>query len=54
MPEQDTVDDGIIICAGPGGLQAAIYLGRYNRVVIAAGDGAVAAIDIKSRLLNRL
>jgi thioredoxin reductase (NADPH) len=28
------VYDCIIIGAGPGGLQAAIYLGRYNRSVL--------------------
>lgn len=30
----DTTYDCIIIGAGPGGLQAAIYLGRYNRRVL--------------------
>jgi len=30
----DHVYDSIIIGAGPGGLQAAIYLGRYNRNVL--------------------
>ena len=30
----DSVYDCIIIGAGPGGLQAAIYLGRYNRDVL--------------------
>jgi thioredoxin reductase (NADPH) len=30
----DRVYDSIIIGAGPGGLQAAIYLGRYNRDVL--------------------
>jgi thioredoxin reductase (NADPH) len=30
----ETVYDCIIIGAGPGGLQAAIYLGRYNRRVL--------------------
>lgn len=76
MTEQ--IYDCIIIGAGPGGLQAAIYLGRYkfivnhnyesslsglyivgplnqgnDQAVIAAGEGAVAAIDIKKRLLER-
>jgi len=32
--EEETVYDCIIIGAGPGGLQAAIYLGRYNRRVL--------------------
>lgn len=31
---EDRVYDCIIIGAGPGGLQAAIYLGRYNRDVL--------------------
>src|SRR5512140_1896582 len=31
---EDHVFDCIIIGAGPGGLQAAIYLGRYNRDVL--------------------
>jgi thioredoxin reductase (NADPH) len=31
---RDPVYDCIIIGAGPGGLQAAIYLGRYNRSVL--------------------
>jgi thioredoxin reductase len=72
--------DCIIIGAGPGGLQAAIYLGRYDRgkflvnrsyestlsglyivgplnigpsqIVVAAGQGAVVAMDIKKRLLE--
>ncbi len=33
-PMNDHVFDCIIIGAGPGGLQAAIYLGRYNRDVL--------------------
>jgi thioredoxin reductase (NADPH) len=33
-PMNDRVFDCIIIGAGPGGLQAAIYLGRYNRDVL--------------------
>lgn len=33
-PDNGTVYDCIIIGAGPGGLQAAIYLGRYNRNVL--------------------
>src|SRR3990172_9963164 len=31
---EDWIYDCIIIGAGPGGLQAAIYLGRYNRDVL--------------------
>jgi len=40
MPEE-TIYDCIIIGAGPGGLQAAIYLGRYNRnaLLIDRGGG---------------
>ncbi len=34
-----TVYDCIIIGAGPGGLQAAIYLGRYNRKVLLVDRG---------------
>lgn len=37
MPEQDY--DCIIIGAGPGGLQAAIHLARYNRRVILIDQG---------------
>ncbi len=29
--QKDNIYDCIVIGAGPGGLQAAIYLGRYNR-----------------------
>src|SRR5512147_693400 len=38
---ENTVYDCIIIGAGPGGLQAAIYLGRFNRsaLVIDRGSG---------------
>lgn len=35
----DNVYDCIIIGAGPGGLQAAIYLGRYNRRVLLIDRG---------------
>ncbi|MGC2061887.1 MAG: NAD(P)/FAD-dependent oxidoreductase [Thermodesulfovibrionales bacterium] len=35
----DTLYDCIIIGAGPGGLQAAIYLGRYNRNVLLIDRG---------------
>ena len=34
MDESSKVYDCIIVGAGPGGLQAAIYLGRYNRKVL--------------------
>lgn len=34
-----TLYDCIIIGAGPGGLQAAIYLGRYNRNVLLIDRG---------------
>ena len=36
---EDHVYDCIIIGAGPGGLQAAIYLGRYNRRVLLIDRG---------------
>lgn len=36
---QDRIYDCIIIGAGPGGLQAAIYLGRYNRDVLLIDRG---------------
>lgn len=36
---EETVYDCIIIGAGPGGLQAAIYLGRYNRNVLLIDRG---------------
>jgi thioredoxin reductase len=66
MPEERTYDC-IIVGAGSGGLEAAIYFGRHNRdvllifgpvntghdqAIIAAGEGAVAAIEINKRLLN--
>jgi thioredoxin reductase (NADPH) len=35
----DTIHDCIIIGAGPGGLQAAIYLGRFNRDVLLLDRG---------------
>jgi thioredoxin reductase (NADPH) len=38
MPEEK-VYDCIIVGAGPGGLQAAIYLGRYNRDVLLLDRG---------------
>jgi len=36
---EDRVYDCLIIGAGPGGLQAAIYLGRYNRDVLLIDKG---------------
>ncbi|MBA4373208.1 MAG: NAD(P)/FAD-dependent oxidoreductase [Thermodesulfovibrio sp.] len=36
---EDTIYDCIIIGAGPGGLQAAIYLGRYNRKALLIDRG---------------
>jgi thioredoxin reductase (NADPH) len=38
MPEEK-IYDCIIVGAGPGGLQAAIYLGRYNRKVLLIDRG---------------
>jgi thioredoxin reductase (NADPH) len=37
---EENIYDCIIIGAGPGGLQAAIYLGRYNRRVLLIDRGA--------------
>src|SRR5512147_961422 len=37
--ERELVYDCIVIGAGPGGLQAAIYLGRYNRKVLVIDRG---------------
>jgi len=37
--DNDKIHDCIIIGAGPGGLQAAIYLGRYNRNVLLIDRG---------------
>lgn len=39
MEEEKKIYDCIIIGAGPGGLQAAIYLGRYNRKVLLIDRG---------------
>jgi len=39
IEQQDNLYDCIIIGAGPGGLQAAIYLGRYNRNVLLIDRG---------------
>jgi thioredoxin reductase (NADPH) len=37
--EKEQVYDCIVIGAGPGGLQAAIYMGRYNRKVLVLDRG---------------
>lgn len=39
MADDNIIYDCIIIGAGPGGLQAAIYLGRYNRNVLLVDRG---------------
>jgi thioredoxin reductase (NADPH) len=39
MNDEEKILDCIIIGAGPGGLQAAIYLGRYNRDVLLLDRG---------------
>ncbi len=52
----DRVHDCIIIGASPGGLQAAIYLGRFNRdvLLIDRGGGRTAhAISIENFLTHR-
>jgi thioredoxin reductase (NADPH) len=51
------VHDCIIIGAGPGGLQAAIYLGRYNRDVLLldrSGGRTWHAPEIENVLTNRI
>lgn len=62
-----TLFDCIVIGAGPGGLQACIHLGRYNfrvllfhspggrhsQAIISAGQGAEAAIEISTRIVER-
>jgi len=53
----DHVFDCIIIGAGPGGLQASIYLGRYNRdvLLIDRGGGRTShAHSIENVLTHRL
>jgi thioredoxin reductase (NADPH) len=40
VPDKDRVYDCIIVGAGPGGLQAAIYLGRFNRDVLLIDRGS--------------
>jgi thioredoxin reductase (NADPH) len=55
--EGDHVFDCIIIGAGPGGLQASIYLGRYNRdvLLIDRGGGRTShAHSIENVLTHRL
>jgi thioredoxin reductase (NADPH) len=37
--DKETVYDCVVVGAGPGGLQAAIYLGRYNRKVLVIDRG---------------
>jgi thioredoxin reductase (NADPH) len=57
MDPEDRIYDAIIIGAGPGGLQAAIYLGRYNREVllIDRGGGRTShAHSIENVLTHRL
>lgn len=39
MADQGVVYDCVVVGAGPGGLQAAIYLGRYNRKVLLIDRG---------------
>jgi thioredoxin reductase (NADPH) len=39
VPDKDRVYDCLIVGAGPGGLQAAIYLGRFNRDVLLVDRG---------------
>jgi len=53
----DRIYDAIVIGAGPGGLQAAIYLGRYNRdvLLIDRGGGRTShAHHIENVLTHRL
>ena len=47
-PDADRVYDCIIIGAGPGGLQAAIYLGRFNRDVLLLDRGGGRTMHAKS------
>lgn len=39
QPDAERLYDCIIVGAGPGGLQAAIYLGRFNRDVLLIDRG---------------
>jgi thioredoxin reductase (NADPH) len=48
VPEADRVYDCIIIGASPGGLQAAIYLGRFNRDVLLIDRGGGRTAHAKS------
>jgi thioredoxin reductase (NADPH) len=47
-PDADRLYDCIIIGAGPGGLQAAIYLGRFNRDVLLIDRGGGRTAHAKS------
>ena len=48
VPDKDRVYDCIIVGAGPGGLQAAIYLGRFNRDVLLIDRGGGRTAHAKS------
>ncbi len=48
VPDRDRVYDCIIVGAGPGGLQAAIYLGRFNRDVLLIDRGGGRTSHAKS------
>ena len=48
VPDRDRVYDCIIVGAGPGGLQAAIYLGRFNRDVLLIDRGGGRTAHAKS------
>ncbi|MEW6585221.1 MAG: NAD(P)/FAD-dependent oxidoreductase [Nitrospirota bacterium] len=45
--EEEKIYDCIIVGAGPGGLQAAIYLGRYNRNVLLIDRGGGRTLHAK-------
>jgi thioredoxin reductase (NADPH) len=46
--DEEQIYDGIIIGAGPGGLQASVYLGRYNRKVLLIDRGGGRTSHAKS------
>jgi thioredoxin reductase (NADPH) len=48
VPDTDRVYDCIIVGGGPGGLQAAIYLGRFNRDVLLIDRGGGRTAHAKS------